>query len=118
MGDLRTELDSRAWEKWPHKGCHNGSELCYRPVPRGGQSLGEKSVVIPGALGMGAVGNVPWSLVLVKDEDSPSELPAWGQARWAGSKKQQGLPTSDLFRDTFEPLGFLYDPNGGGKDPL
>lgn len=52
------------------------------------------------------------------DEDSPSELPAWGQARWAGSKKQQGLPTSDLFKDTLEPLGFLYDPNGGGKDPL
>lgn len=56
MGDLRTELDSGAWEKWLHKRCHNGSELCYRTVLRGGQSLGGKSVVIPGALGMGAVG--------------------------------------------------------------
>lgn len=118
MRDLRIELDSGAWQKWPHKGCHNASELCFRTAPRGGQSLGGKSVVIPGALGMGAVGKVPWSLVLVIDEDSPPELPAWGQARWAGLKKQQGLPTSDLFRDTLEPLGFLYDPNGGGKDPL
>lgn len=50
-------------------------------VPRGGQSLGGKSVVIPEAPGVGATGKVPWSLVLVMDEDSPSELPAWGQAQ-------------------------------------
>lgn len=80
MADLRTELDSGAWEKWPHKGCHNGSELCFRTVPRCGQSLGGKSVVIPEAPGVGAMGKVPWSLVLVMDEDSPSELLAWGQA--------------------------------------
>lgn len=81
MADLRTELDSGAWEKWPHKGCHNGSELCFHTVSRGGQSLGGKSVVISEAPGMGAMGKVPWSLVLVMDKDSPSELPAWGQAR-------------------------------------
>lgn len=114
-GSLSPKEEGNAWSedrvgfrdlaKMAPWGVTNASELCFRTAPKRWPKAGGKSVVIPGALGMGAIGKVPWSLVLVIDEDSPPELPAWGQARWAGSKKQQGLPTSDLFRDALEPLG-------------
>lgn len=32
-------------------------------------------------------------------------------------KEIQGSPTKNLFRDVPEPLGFLYDPNKGRREP-
>lgn len=40
MRDLRIELDSGAWQKWPHKGCHNASRTLLPHSAQGGQSLG------------------------------------------------------------------------------